>query len=132
MGRGWNGIQVATATTRSLTGLQNNANVDRAARHVQRNPTVRGQALVCAFCIFRLKRLDGPHWEFLDDHGAQDPRLEEQGPQTVVFIALTELDHRNGFFINLKPGQDVCIDGTAGLIFPPEGGGLGVCICLNL
>ncbi|KAK6421571.1 hypothetical protein LTR95_016793 [Oleoguttula sp. CCFEE 5521] len=112
--------------------VENDANVDRAACHVQREPTVRGQALVRAFCIFRLKKLDGPQWEFLDNYGAQDPRLEEQGPQTVVFIALTQLCHQNGFFINLEAGQDVCIDSTAGLIFPPEGGGLGVFVCLNL
>lgn len=118
----------------SLISLQNEANVRRAARHVQRQPTVEGQALVRAFCIFRLKRFDGPRWESLDDHGVHtdDRGSEEQRPQTVVFIALTALSRHNGFFIDLRPGEDVCIDSGADLLFPPEGGGLGVCICLNL
>jgi hypothetical protein len=105
----------------------------RAARHVKRDP-VEGQALVRAFCIFRLKGLDGQQWEFLDDHRVptNDHSPEEEHPQTVVFIALTELNRHNGFFTDLEVGEDVCIDSAAGLLFPSEGGGLGVCLCLNL
>lgn len=107
--------------------------MNRAARHVNRKPTVTGQALVRAFCVFRLKALDGPQWEFLDDHGAyNDGDARDPRPQTVVFISLTHLSQQNGFFIDLEPGQDVCVDSVAGLMFPPEGGGLGVCLCLNL
>lgn len=106
----------------------------RAARHVKREPVLKGPALVHAFCIFRLKRLDGLQWEYLDDHGgpAADHSSEEERPQTVVFVALTELNRRNGFFTDLEVGEDVCVDSAAGLLFPPEGGGLGVCLCLNL
>ena len=106
----------------------------RAARHVGRVPVFEGQALVRAFCIFKLKAFDGQQWEFLDDHGLHpaEHSREEQRPQTVVFIALTDLNRHNGFFMDLEAGQDVCVDSAAGLLFPPEGGGLGVCLCLNL
>lgn len=108
--------------------------MQRAACHVKRDPTARAQALVRAFCIFRLKSLDGPQWEYLDDHGVHtdDHDCEEQRPQTVIFIALTELGRNNGFFLHLQPGEDVCIDSNAKLLFPPEGGGLGLCLCLDL
>ena len=53
-------------------------------------------------------------------------------PQTVVFIALMDLDPSNGFFMSLKKGEDVCLDGNAVLRFPPAGGGLGLLLCLNL
>lgn len=99
---------------------------------MNRQCTVTGQALVRAFCVFRLKAFDGLQWEFLDDHGAYDKDEGEPRPQTVVFIALTRLSQQNGFFIDLEPGQDVCVDSNAGLMFPPTGGGLGVCLCLNL
>lgn len=120
-----------------LTICQTEENVSRAARHVNRQCADTGQALVRAFCVFRLKALDGPKWEYLDDHGAHDDDDEnddvgEPRPQTVVFIALTPLNQRNGFFIDLEPGQDVCVNSNAGLWFPPPGGGLGICLCLNL
>ncbi|KAL1311907.1 hypothetical protein AAFC00_001977 [Neodothiora populina] len=52
--------------------------------------------------------------------------------QTVVFVALVELNPSNGFFMPLEKGQDVCIDGNTVLRFPPCGGGVGLFICLNL
>jgi hypothetical protein len=123
-----------SSSERLLMVFQNEENVLRAARHVGRVPTLEGQALVRAFCIFKLKAFDGQQWEFLDDHGLHSGghSSEKQRPQTVVFIALTELNRQNGFFMDLHVGQDVCVDSAAGLLFPPQGGGLGVCLCLNL
>lgn len=63
----------------------------------------------------------------------QNLRIDRgQAPQTVVFVALTDLSPANGFFITLSKGQDVCIDGNAILHFPPTGGGRGIFISLSI
>ena len=81
--------------------------------------------IVKADCIFRLK--ESNELACLQGHGADDCV-----PQTVIFIALTPLHQQNGFFVDLEPGQDVCVDSVADIWFPPSGGGLGLCVCLNL
>jgi hypothetical protein len=80
-----------------------------------------------------MKPRDGPDWVLLDDHGRVDTQdTEAMHPQTVVFIALTHLGFDNGFFVSLEPGQDICIDSAAKIIYPPTGGGVGVAIWLKL
>ena len=64
--------------------------------------------------------------------------MDKYGPgvnddeQTMVFIALEDLGIHNGFPIELGRGQDVCMDGKMMLYTPPSGGGLAICISLNL
>jgi len=82
-----------------------------------------------------MKAREGSNWSLLDDHGrpdADEPNSSEPLPQTVVFIALTQLDHTNGFFVPLEVGQCVCIDSRARIAYPPTGGGLGLAVWLRL
>ncbi|KAK3045711.1 hypothetical protein LTR09_012745 [Extremus antarcticus] len=92
------------------------------------DPTDRSY-LLRGFCIFRLKAKNQeedwePHRGFLGCDASQ--------PQTVVFIALQDLDSRNGFFMNLKEGNDVCLDSRPDIQVPRSGGGLGIYLALNL
>ena len=113
--------------------IQNGDNIKRAAQHVRREPKHESNQLVKAYCLFRLKARDGVEWHFLGDHGYYGvDEVEDQQPQTVAYIALTQLNRYNGFFVDLEPGQDVCVDSAAKVAFPPTGGGLGICICLKL
>ncbi|KAK3670789.1 hypothetical protein LTR78_009361 [Recurvomyces mirabilis] len=109
-------------------------NIQRAAQHVNR--TIRSSTHVWSgFGVFRMKARGGGNWSLLDDHGrtdANEPRHDDPLPQTVVFIALTRLDHSNGFFMPLEVGQDVCIDSKAEIVYPPTGSGLGLAIWLRL
>lgn len=57
---------------------------------------------------------------------------DNETPQTVVFIALVDLTPENGFFMDLKRGEDVCADSMAPIKFPPTGGGIGIFFSLNL
>ncbi len=52
--------------------------------------------------------------------------------RTVVFIPLEDLGPENGFFMPLKYGQDVCVDGRAKISFPASGGGTGICFALRI
>lgn len=52
--------------------------------------------------------------------------------QTVVFLALEDLNPDNGFFMYLQKGDDVCVDSKADVRFPPPGGGLGIVFILDL
>lgn len=109
------------------------SNGDRAAKLVNRKPQ-DPENLLSGFSIFRLKGREGG-WAALRDHGRPDPdeRITAvRKPQTVVFIALSRLDHENGFFISLQPGQDICVDSCATILHPPTGGGLGIAIWLKL
>lgn len=58
--------------------------------------------------------------------------MDDEEPQTIVFIALEDLGTENGFPFPLKRGQDVCVDGKLELLIPPTGGGLGMLIILRL
>lgn len=58
--------------------------------------------------------------------------INERERSTVVIIALEPLNRKNGCFINLASGEDVCIDGNTDILIPGTGGGLGVFIDLNL
>lgn len=58
--------------------------------------------------------------------------MDDEEPQTIVFIALEDLGPENGFPFPLKRGQDVCVDGNLDVLIPPTGGGLGVVIVLRL
>lgn len=53
-------------------------------------------------------------------------------PQTVVFIALEDQDSRNGFFMNLKEGNDVCLDSRPDKQVPRNRGGRDIYLFLNL
>lgn len=83
-----------------------------------------------SFCIFRLKAFDTATWLLVPEREGlgRDPKIR----QTVVFVALTDLDTNNGFFMSLRKGQDVCVDSRAYVRFPPGGGGVGLYFCLNL
>ena len=84
--------------------------------------------VLAGFCIFRLKEFDSKDWTLLNvSLGTGDPE-----PQTVIFIALQDLDSRNGFFMTLGRGNDVCLDSKPRIQLPPSGGGIGVYIALNL
>lgn len=73
--------------------------------------------------------LDGDEWtKPLDSLG-----MDGHEPQTLVFIALEDLNSSNGFFMTLKKGQDVCLDSRAKLRFPSRSGsGIGIFVALNL
>lgn len=87
----------------------------------------QGQNLILAFFIFRLKADKEAGWGRPQGLG-----IKNQEQQTIVFIALETLDVTNGFFMSLTQGGDVCLDSKADVQFPPTGGGLGMCIVLDL
>jgi hypothetical protein len=80
------------------------------------------------YCLFRLKSLGGKKWKDMPE----GLRIDDEEPQTFVFIALEDLGPENGFLFPLKRGQDVCVDGELNILIPPTGGGLGVVIVLRL
>lgn len=107
--------------------------MERAAKLVGREPR-NPEDLVSGFSVFRMKGREGD-WAALHDHGRPDREERETGirkPQTVVFIALSPLDHDNGFFVALQPGQDICVDSCATILHPSTSGGLGIAIWLKL
>lgn len=107
---------------------QDTSNLERAAKEVGR-PTIRGQnSLLRGFCVFRLKASGGHGWTMVQDSLG----IDQHQPQTVVFIALEDLDSKNGFFMILKQGSDVCLDSCAKMHFPSTGGGSGIFLALNL
>lgn len=59
-------------------------------------------------------------------------RMDDEEPQTIVFIALEDLGPENGFPFLLRRGQDVCVNGKLDILLPPTGGGLGMLIILRL
>ncbi|KAK3045653.1 hypothetical protein LTR09_012785 [Extremus antarcticus] len=103
-------------------------NIERASTHVGRAPERGGPALVRSFCMFRLKAFTTATWLPVSEGLGRDADKR----QTVVFVALIDLDTTNGFFMSLKKGQDVCVDSRAIVYFPPTGGGSGLFFCLNL
>ena len=102
-------------------------NIHRAARTAGRNAKI--EKLVKAFCAFRFKPWK-KQWQPID--GLAVDRRDQREHSTVVIIALEPLDHNNGCFVELKYGEDVCVDGRAPIDFPGTGGGLGIFIDLNL
>lgn len=107
---------------------QNQANVQRAEAHVQRQTTITGPPMIKKFGFCRFKATPATEsWYYLEDGpGVDDTK------QTVVFIALEDLGPHNGFPFPLARGQDVCMDGNVGLWTPPTGGGLAIFFSLNL
>jgi hypothetical protein len=53
-------------------------------------------------------------------------------PQTVCFLALEELSAKNGFFMLLQKGEDVCLDSRTEIQIPSSGGGRGLFIALAM
>lgn len=90
-----------------------------------------GVAPIAGFYLFRLRAKETTEWtrKLL---GMQLDRTGDSRPQTVVFIALEDLGPHNGFPMELRKGEDVCMDGNDALLFPPTDGGEGILICLNL
>lgn len=86
-----------------------------------KSPILRG------FCAFRLQS-----WTETLPYPSPWLGIDEHEPQTVVFIALEDLDTQNGFFMELAKGFDVCLDSRSKIRFPKSGGGIGVFIALNL
>lgn len=80
------------------------------------------------YCLFRLKSLGGEKWKMMPE----GLRIDDEEPQTIVFVALEDLGPGNGFPFPLKCGQDVCVDGDVDVLIPPTGGGLGVLLVLRL
>ena len=108
--------------------LQDNSSLQRAAKHVGRPTCESKTSLLRGFCVFRLKAIGGHGWTTIQDSLG----IDQHQPQTVVFIALEDLDSKNGFFMNLKQGSDVCLDSRAKVRFPSTGGGIGIFLALNL
>lgn len=108
--------------------VEKDENTQRASAQVGRIVTKHGSSLIRTFCMFRLRPFSSPGWIPMSEGLGRDRGKQ----QTVVFIALTDLNPSNGFFLSLKKGEDVCVDGNELLRFPPTGGGLGVLLCLNL
>lgn len=79
-----------------------------------------------AFCSFRFKELRKGITP-VDGLAAV-----EREHSTVVIIAVEPLGLSNGCFVNLDPGQDVCVDGNRTVILPGTDSGLGILIDLNL
>jgi hypothetical protein len=55
--------------------------------------------------------------------------------QTVILIAIGALDRSNGLFLDgveMKSGQDICVNGGEELWFSGNGGGLAILLFLNL
>lgn len=72
-----------------------------------------------------------------EDHGWSKVHdalgIDQHEPQTVVFIALHDLNANNGFFMSLPEGCDICLDSRAKILFPNKGGGgMGIFLALNL
>ncbi len=78
------------------------------------------------FCRFKATPAT-ESWYYL----GEGPGVDTTG-QTIVFIALDDLGPQNGFPFVLKRGQDVCMDGRAGIWTPPTGGGRAIFFSLNL
>ena len=51
---------------------------------------------------------------------------------TLVCIALEDLDVSNGFILPLQFGQDVCVDGKDPILVPPTGGGMVLLVWVNI
>ena len=108
--------------------FQDESNIQRAAKQVGRHVEA-AQSLLRGFCAFRLKASDGHGWRRAGDWLG----IDECQPQTVVFIALEDLNSSNGFFMAVEKGYDVCLDSRADVLFPIDGGGgLGIFLSLNL
>ncbi|KAF7186198.1 hypothetical protein HII31_12440 [Pseudocercospora fuligena] len=106
------------------TWVEDEDNIRRVAEHVQRPAKTADRSLVRAFGIYRFKeRSDRWMWA--------DPSTDDE-PQTLVCIALEDLSPENGFFMDLKAGQDVCIDGKDKILVPPTGGGLAILIWVDI
>ncbi|KAK4890419.1 hypothetical protein LTR49_028730, partial [Elasticomyces elasticus] len=134
----FNWVQVSGSTQsyssgQSLTINETKDNITRVVESVGRQP-YEPDNLVSGFAIFRMKqRNDGPDWITLNDHGWPEPNdPHDLMPQTAVFVALSDLCYENGFFMDLKSGQDVCLDTKEDIVYPPKGGGLGVAFWLRL
>lgn len=100
--------------------------MQRAATHVQRPVRHTGPTAVRDFGLIRFKE-SGSGWVDLPEGLGKDDE-----PQTVVIIALENLTPDNGFFLELRCGQDICVDGKASIDVPSTGGGTAVWIVLDL
>lgn len=78
-----------------------------------------------AFGVYRFKALSDV-WP-----RRVDPSIDSR-TQTLVCVALEDLGPGNGFFLDLRAGQDICIDGTDKVLVPPTGGGLAILFWIDL
>merc|ERR1711939_1009152 len=117
---GWDSIVLPLA----IAWIENPANFKRATSVVNRSPSSTiPEELLCARCVFRLKERETKEWKISKEDGLQ---VHLDHPETIVFLATEDLGPENGFFIPLKRGQDVCVDGRANISFPATGGGRGI------
>ncbi|EXJ82296.1 hypothetical protein A1O3_06109 [Capronia epimyces CBS 606.96] len=128
--KGWREIVRSLADT----WIENPANPQRAAAAVKRSPShIDASNLLCGYCLFRLNERPyeaGRYWKRVrEDDGL---RIHNEHAETVVFIAVEDLDVHNGFFMPLRKGEDVCVDGDANVWFPATGGGGGVCLVFKI
>ncbi len=83
--------------------------------------------------MFRLKEREvknSGYWKPTSkEHGLQ---IHLEHAEAVVFIAVEDLGAENGFFMRLKTGQDVVVDGRANILFPASGGGRGICLVFKI
>ena len=82
--------------------------------------------LVKGFSAFRFKTLS-EKWELINGLA-----IYERSRLTVVIIALKPLDHHNGCLVNLRNGEDFCVDGNATVLISGTDGDLREFINLNL
>lgn len=115
-----------------LTKRKTEENIKRVTSSVGRQP-YDPDNLVSGFAIFRMKSREGDDWDTHTDHGRLDPReTNRYKAQSVVFLSLSDLSWENGFFMELKTGQYVCLDVDTELVYPRTGGGMGVVFWLRL
>lgn len=112
---------------RCLPNNQNPQNVHQAEDSVHRRWDDNSLDIIRGYCLFHLKAQSEVECRPSEPLGIDDNR-----PQTVVFIALEDLNESNGFFQSLDCGQAICLDADERPIFPLTGGGRGVLLSLNL
>lgn len=107
---------------------QDEANVRRAAAQVNRAAKAAHRSLVRGYGVYRFKQLSDVGWKPLRKGAGMDDGIAD----TVVCIALDDLNHDNGFFLNLRRGEDLCLDGGDDILLPPTGGGLALLIWIDI
>ena len=108
--------------------MQNEDNIKRAAAQVERSEKAATTELVLAFGIYKFKKRAND-WELVQQPARGPVEVEVQ---TMICIALEDLGPFNGFPIELRSGEDVCIDGNDTLLLPPTGGGMAILFWINL
>ena len=107
---------------------QNETNIQRAADQVGRPAKTAHRSLVRGYGVYRFKKLSDVGWTLL----CKGAGMNDEIPDTVVCIALEDLNPDNGFFLHLRRGEDLCLDGGDDILLPPTGGGLALLVWVDV